>query len=52
LDDGTETIRITIDASQADQLGKIIERTRKRAGLPALSETELRIPIVPATYSD
>jgi hypothetical protein len=45
FDDGTETIRITIDASQADQLGKIIERARKRAGLPALSETELQAAV-------
>jgi HNH endonuclease len=44
-DDGTENIRITIDASQADHLGKIIERTRKREGLPALSSTELQAAV-------
>ncbi len=41
LDNGNQLLQITIDASKADEIGKIIERTRQREGLPPLSEKEL-----------
>jgi hypothetical protein len=44
-EDGNETVRITIDANQVADLEKIIERTRKREGLPPLSKTELEATI-------
>ena len=45
LDDGSENIQITIDASQIAVLPKIIERTRKREKLPPLSPTELQAQV-------
>lgn len=40
-DNGAAGINVTIDASQVAAIGKIIERTRKREGLPPLSEAAL-----------
>jgi hypothetical protein len=41
LEDGREVIEVKVDASQAGELEKIIKRTRKREGLPPLSEEQL-----------
>ncbi len=39
--DGDDAVSITIDASQADEIPKIIQRERKRAGLQPLPDEEL-----------
>ena len=49
--DGAEIIQITIDASQADEIGKIIQRTRKREGQRPLSNAELDEAVAQATAS-
>jgi hypothetical protein len=41
--DGSKQRRITIDARDKDQISKIIQRERKRHGLPPLSDEELKI---------
>lgn len=48
LADGTKIIRATIDASDTSEIGKIIQRTRRREGLPPLSDTELEAQIAAA----
>jgi hypothetical protein len=41
LDDGSENVRITLDASDGDKIGKIIQRERRRAKMDPLSEHEI-----------
>jgi hypothetical protein len=45
LDDGSENIQITVDASEIDALPKIIARMRKRENLPPLSQIELQAQV-------
>jgi hypothetical protein len=41
LDDGSENVRITLDASDGDKIGKIIQRERRRAKMAPLSDHEI-----------
>jgi hypothetical protein len=43
LPDGRKVRQVTIDARDKDQIPKIIQRERKRHGLPPLSEEELAV---------
>lgn len=44
-DNGNHTVQITIDAQQTDEIGKIIQRERKRSGKPPLSNDDLNAQI-------
>lgn len=47
-DDGTEAVQITLDQSKIGELGKIIQRERKRAGQKPLPESEIEALVATA----
>lgn len=51
LPDGTRTRRIEVDARDRDQIPKIIQRERKRHGLPLLSPEQLAAEVERATQN-
>ena len=50
-DDGTEAVQITLDASDIGEVGKIIQRERKRAGQEPLPESEIEALVTAAKQS-
>lgn len=48
LEDGAEAVRITLDESDIGQLGKIVQRERKRAGQEPLPESEIEALVTAA----
>lgn len=45
LDDGSEAIQVVIDADDADKIGTILQRERTRAGVPVLTEADMKSEI-------